>query len=67
MSFSKKSSSVPDDDEDEDDGAVEVDNGDGPTKILPKQPGEFCVPKLFLAEARKPVADPAKGYCRDCA
>ena len=59
------------DDEEEDifdeDESDSDDRGDGPTKIVPRRPGEFLCSSCFLVMPRHMLADEAKSLCRDCA
>ena len=59
------------DDEEEDifdeDESDTDDRGDGPTKIVPRRPGEFLCSSCFLVMPRHMLADEAKSLCRDCA
>ena len=43
------------------------DRGEGPTKIVPRRPGEFLCSSCFLVLPRNQLADEAKMLCRDCA
>ena len=51
---------------DEDEGDTD-DRGDGPTKIVPRRPGEFLCSSCFLVMPRHMMADEARSLCRDCA
>ena len=51
---------------DEDDLDTE-DRADGPTKIVPRRPGEFLCSSCFLVMPNHMMADEAKSLCRDCA
>ncbi len=55
-------------DEDVDDEeVVDVDDrGDGSTRVLPKQPGEFVCRSCFLVKSETQLADKRKMLCRDC-
>ena len=41
--------------------------GDGPTKIVPRRPGEFLCKSCFLVLPRNQLADEKRMLCRDCA
>lgn len=59
-----------DEDEEEifdEDDTGDDDRGDGPTKIVPRRPGEFLCSSCFLVMPRHMLADEAKSLCRDCA
>ncbi|MFZ4515804.1 MAG: DUF4193 family protein, partial [Acidimicrobiia bacterium] len=59
-----------DEDEEEifDEDETETDDrGDGPTKIVPRRPGEFLCSSCFLVMPRHMLADEARSLCRDCA
>ncbi len=57
---------VVDDDEEDDDVVDGEDRGDGPSKVLPKQPGEFVCQSCFLVKHPSQLADPQRVLCRDC-
>lgn len=40
---------------------------DGPTKIVPRRPGEFLCSSCFLVLPRNQLADERRMLCRDCA
>jgi Domain of unknown function (DUF4193) len=40
--------------------------GEGPTKIMPRRPGEFLCTSCFLVLPRNQLADEARMLCRDC-
>jgi hypothetical protein len=64
----KTASATLEDDEDEleeeDDADALV---DGPTKIVPRRPGEFVCSSCFLVLPRHQLADAKQMLCRDCA
>ncbi len=41
--------------------------GEGPTKIVPRRPGEFLCSSCFLVLPRNQLADEERMLCRDCA
>jgi hypothetical protein len=41
--------------------------GEGPTKIVPRRPGEFLCASCFLVLPRNQLADEERMLCRDCA
>jgi hypothetical protein len=43
------------------------DRGEGPTRIVPRRPGEFLCSSCFLVLPRNQLADEARMLCRDCA
>ncbi|MFO1538204.1 MAG: DUF4193 family protein [Actinomycetota bacterium] len=51
--------------EDEEGDADE--RGEGPTRIVPRRPGEFLCSSCFLVLPRHQLADEARNLCRDCA
>jgi hypothetical protein len=55
-----------DEDEEEEDTVDTDDRGDGTTRVLPKQPGEFVCQSCFLVKNETQLADPKRQYCRDC-
>jgi uncharacterized protein DUF4193 len=66
----ERTASVTIDDEEEDLEEEEPDlddRGEGPTKIVPRRPGEFLCSSCFLVLPRNQLADEAKMLCRDCA
>ena len=40
---------------------------DGPTRIVPRRPGEFLCSSCFLVLPRHQLADEERMLCRDCA
>jgi len=56
-----------DDDEEDFEDAEDDDRGDGPTRIVPRRPGEFLCSSCFLVLPRHQLADEARMLCRDCA
>jgi hypothetical protein len=56
-----------DEDELEDDDVDGDDRADGPTKIVPRRPGEFLCSSCFLVLPRNQLADEKRQLCRDCA
>lgn len=57
-----------DDEEEIEEEEVDVDDrGEGPTKIMPRRPGEFLCSSCFLVLPRNQLADEAQMLCRDCA
>jgi len=58
-----------DDEEELEEEEVEIDDrsGEGPTKILPRRPGEFLCSSCFLVLPRNQLVDEARMLCRDCA
>jgi len=57
-----------DDEEEIEEEEVDVDDrGEGPTKIMPRRPGEFLCSSCFLVLPRNQLADEARMLCRDCA
>jgi Domain of unknown function (DUF4193) len=62
------SATLEDEEEDLEDEEVDVDErGDGPTKIVPRRPGEFLCSSCFLVLPRSQLADEKRMLCRDCA
>jgi hypothetical protein len=51
----------------EEDDADGDDRGDGPTKIVPRRPGEFVCSSCFLVLPRNQLVDEKRKLCRDCA
>ena len=43
------------------------DRGDGPTRLVPRRPGEFLCSSCFLVLPRHQLADEERMLCRDCA
>jgi hypothetical protein len=43
------------------------DRSDGPTRIVPRRPGEFLCSSCFLVLPRHQLADEERMLCRDCA
>ena len=62
------SATLEDDEEelDEDEGDAD-DRVDGPTRIVPRRPGEFLCSSCFLVLPRNQLADEKRQLCRDCA
>ena len=62
------SATLEDDEEEleEDEGDAD-DRGDGPTRIVPRRPGEFLCSSCFLVLPRSQLADRSAQLCRDCA
>ena len=57
-----------DDDEEAEEEEPDVDErGDGPTRIMPRRPGEFLCASCFLVLPRSQLADTKRMLCRDCA
>jgi hypothetical protein len=56
-----------DEDEVEDDEDPGAEGGEGPTRILPRRPGEFLCSSCFLVLPRNQLSDEARMLCRDCA
>ena len=57
-----------DDEEEAEEEEPDVDErGDGPTRILPRRPGEFLCASCFLVLPRSQLADAKRMLCRDCA
>jgi len=62
------SATLEDDEEEvEDDEDPGAEGGEGPTRILPRRPGEFLCSSCFLVLPRNQLADEARMLCRDCA
>jgi len=62
------SATLEDDEEEVEEEEVELDDrGEGPTKIVPRRPGEFLCASCFLVLPRNQLADEARMLCRDCA
>jgi hypothetical protein len=57
-----------DDEEEAEEEEPDVDErGDGPTRIVPRRPGEFLCASCFLVLPRSQLADAKRMLCRDCA
>jgi Domain of unknown function (DUF4193) len=57
-----------DEDEEAEEEEPDVDErGDGPTRIMPRRPGEFLCASCFLVLPRSQLADAKRMLCRDCA
>jgi len=62
------SASLEDDEEDLEEDDVDADDRvDGPTRIVPRRPGEFLCASCFLVLPRSQLADSKRMLCRDCA
>ena len=62
------SATLEDDEEEvEDDEDPGAEGGEGPTRIVPRRPGEFLCSSCFLVLPRNQLADEARMLCRDCA
>jgi Domain of unknown function (DUF4193) len=62
------SATLEDDEEEvEDDDDPSAEGSDGPTRIVPRRPGEFLCSSCFLVLPRNQLADEARMLCRDCA
>ena len=61
------SATIEDDEEDleEEEGDAD-DRGEGPTRIVPRRPGEFLCSSCFLVLPRNQLADEERMLCRDC-
>ncbi|MHB1973959.1 MAG: DUF4193 family protein [Acidimicrobiales bacterium] len=59
---------VEDEEEEEDEEEVPDadDRGEGTSRVLPKQPGEFVCQSCFLVKSETQLADSARMLCRDC-
>jgi hypothetical protein len=56
-----------DEEEEVEEEEVELDErGEGPTKIMPRRPGEFLCASCFLVLPRTQLADERRMLCRDC-
>jgi hypothetical protein len=56
-----------DDEEEVEEEEVDADErGDGPTRIVPRRPGEFLCTSCFLVLPRNQLADEKRMLCRDC-
>jgi hypothetical protein len=61
------SATLEDEEEELEDEEVDADApGDGPTKIVPRRPGEFLCSSCFLVLPRNQLADERRMLCRDC-
>ena len=57
-----------DEEEEVEEEEIELDDrGEGPTKIMPRRPGEFLCSSCFLVLPRTQLADERRMLCRDCA
>ena len=57
-----------DDEEEAEEEEPDVDErGEGPTRIMPRRPGEFLCASCFLVLPRGQLADAKRMLCRDCA
>jgi hypothetical protein len=57
-----------DDEEEAEEEEPDVDErGEGPTRIMPRRPGEFLCASCFLVLPRSQLADAKRMLCRDCA
>ena len=56
-----------DEDEIEEEEGDADDRGEGPTRIVPRRPGEFLCSSCFLILPRNQLADEERMLCRDCA
>ncbi|HZP27928.1 MAG TPA: DUF4193 family protein [Acidimicrobiia bacterium] len=65
----RTASATLEDDEDEldEEEADADDRGEGPTRIVPRRPGEFLCSSCFLVLPRNQLADEERMLCRDCA
>ena len=62
------SATLEDDEEEvEDDEDPGAEGGEGPTRIVPRRPGEFLCSSCLLVLPRNQLADEARMLCRDCA
>ncbi|HEX9506304.1 MAG TPA: DUF4193 family protein [Acidimicrobiia bacterium] len=62
------SATLEDDEEElEEEDADADDRADGPTRIVPRRPGEFLCSSCFLVLPRNQLADEGRMLCRDCA
>ena len=55
-----------DEDEIEEEEGDADDRGEGPTRIVPRRPGEFLCSSCFLVLPRNQLADEERMLCRDC-
>jgi hypothetical protein len=61
------SATLEDDEEEVDDEDADAeDRGEGPTRIVPRRPGEFLCSSCFLVLPRHQLADEERMLCRDC-
>ena len=61
------SATLEDDEEEVEEEEADVDErGEGPTKIVPRRPGEFLCASCFLVLPRNQLADEERMLCRDC-
>jgi hypothetical protein len=57
-----------DEEEELEDEEIDADApGDGPTRIVPRRPGEFLCSSCFLVLPRNQLVDEERMLCRDCA
>jgi hypothetical protein len=61
------SATLEDEEEEVEEEEVDVEPGEGPTKIVPRRPGEFLCASCFLVLPRNQLADEERMLCRDCA
>jgi hypothetical protein len=63
------SAKLEDEEEELEEEEVELDDrgGEGPTKIMPRRPGEFLCSSCFLVLPRNQLVDEQRMLCRDCA
>jgi hypothetical protein len=62
------SATLEDDEEELEEEEVDLDDrGEGPTRIVPRRPGEFLCSSCFLVLPRNQLADEPRMLCRDCA
>ena len=62
------SATLEDDEEEIEEEEVDGDErGEGPTRIVPRRPGEFLCSSCFLVLPRNQLADEKRMLCRDCA
>jgi hypothetical protein len=62
------SATLEDEEEEVEEEEVDTDErGEGPTKIVPRRPGEFLCSSCFLVLPRNQLADEERMLCRDCA
>lgn len=61
------SATLEDEEEEVEEEEVDVEPGEGPTKIVPRRPGEFLCSSCFLVLPRNQLADEERMLCRDCA
>ncbi len=61
------SATLEDEEEEVEEEEAEVDErGEGPTRIVPRRPGEFLCASCFLVLPRNQLADEERMLCRDC-